>query len=86
MPSINPSYVHSLLYFNLVSVLGKRLSSELIRRILVLDGAMGTMLQGAFLQESDFRGKEFAESRKSLEGNNDILSLTRPDIVYDIHK
>ena len=54
-------------------------------RILVLDGAMGTMVQSYKLNEDDFRGKQFKEHSCDLKGNNDLLSLTRPDIVRDIH-
>ncbi len=55
-------------------------------RILVLDGAMGTMIQRYNLSESDFRGKRFKNHTHELKGNNDILSLTRPDIIKEIHK
>ncbi len=53
---------------------------------MVLDGAMGTMIQRYALSEADFRGKEFASHGVRLEGNNDILALTRPDIVAEIHR
>ncbi|MCH8320863.1 MAG: methionine synthase, partial [Acidobacteria bacterium] len=63
---------------------------ELIRlleeRILVLDGAMGTMIQSHKLQEEDFRGQRFADHGCSLQGNNDLLSLTQPDIIQSIHR
>lgn len=55
-------------------------------RILVLDGAMGTMLQRYKLQEQDFRTERFADHAHELKGNNDLLSLTRPEIIRDIHK
>ena len=55
-------------------------------RILVLDGAMGTMVQSYNLEENDFRGERFKDHAKDLKGNNDILCLTKPDIVADIHK
>ena len=59
---------------------------QLLRdRILILDGAMGTMVQAHRLQESDFRGTRFADWPQDLKGNNDLLSLTRPDVVKDIH-
>jgi 5-methyltetrahydrofolate--homocysteine methyltransferase len=57
----------------------------LSRRILVLDGAMGTMLQRHRLTEADFRGDRFVDHDHELRGNNDLLSLTRPDIIRDIH-
>lgn len=62
------------------------LLKEILRqRILVLDGAMGTMIQRYGLQEADFRGERFAQHSKDLKGNNDLLSLTRPDIIAAIH-
>ena len=54
-------------------------------RILVLDGAMGTMIQRYSLTEADFRGQRFINHPKSLKGNNDLLSITRPDIVRAVH-
>jgi len=54
-------------------------------KILVLDGAMGTMIQGYTLDENDFRGERFKEHKGDLKGNNDLLSLTRPDIIKEIH-
>ncbi len=54
-------------------------------RILVLDGAMGTMIQRYKLEEDDFRGERFKDHKHSLKGNNDILSITRPDIIKEIH-
>lgn len=56
------------------------------RRILVLDGAMGSLLQSYGLTEADFRGDRFADHNQDLKGNNDILSLTRPDVVEEIHR
>lgn len=61
------------------------LKSILEDRILVLDGAMGTMLQNYAFQEKDFRGKRFADFPVSLQGNNDLLSLTQPQAIKDIH-
>ncbi len=55
-------------------------------RIMVLDGAMGTMIQRYNLTESEFRGGEFANHPQRLEGNNDLLVLTRPDIISAIHR
>ncbi len=54
-------------------------------RILVLDGAMGTMIQKEQLEESDFRGERFKNHTSPLKGNNDLLSITRPDIIKKIH-
>ncbi len=55
-------------------------------RILVLDGAMGTMLQGYGLTEDDFRGERFAHLAMQQKGNNELLVLTRPDIIADVHE
>ena len=55
-------------------------------RILILDGAMGTMIQQYNLTEENFRGKRFAQIPGQLKGNNDILCLTRPDVIRDIHR
>lgn len=62
------------------------LKEILQKRILVLDGAMGTMIQRYNLSEEDFRGTRFASHPRQLKGNNDILVLTRPDIIQGIHK
>jgi len=60
---------------------------ELLKeRILVLDGAMGTMIQRHKLEEKDFRGARFKDHAFPLKGNNDILAITRPDIIQDIHR
>src|ERR1044071_1177848 len=60
---------------------------ELLKeRILVLDGAMGTMIQRHTLTEEDFRGERFKNHQYPLKGNNDVLSITRPDIIKDIHR
>ena len=62
------------------------LKSALSQRILILDGAMGTMIQGYQLQEQDYRGDRLADHHKDLKGNNDLLSLTRPDVIAAIHQ
>ncbi|CAL9699610.1 unnamed protein product [Knipowitschia caucasica] len=62
------------------------LRAALQRRILVLDGAMGTMIQQHRLEEEHFRGDEFRDHSVSLKGNNDLLSITQPQIIYQIHK
>lgn len=54
-------------------------------RILVLDGAMGTMIQRHVLDEADFRGPRFADWSQDVKGNNDLLTLTQPNLIYDIH-
>ena len=56
------------------------------RRILILDGAMGTMIQGYGLSEADFRGGRFAGIGIEVKGNNDLLNITRPDVIADIHR
>src|SRR5919198_5383224 len=55
-------------------------------RILIIDGAMGTMIQHHRLTEADFRGERFTSHPKDLKGNNDVLVLTRPDVIADIHR
>ena len=66
--------------------IGQDLWEEIKKRILVLDGAMGTMIQKHDLTEEDFRAEEFKDWPKPLRGNNDMLSLSQPQIIYDIHK
>ena len=60
-------------------------SSAASQRILVLDGAMGTMIQRYKLEEADFRGNRFRDHGQPLKGNNDLLALTRPDVLREIH-
>jgi 5-methyltetrahydrofolate--homocysteine methyltransferase len=62
------------------------LETALTKRILVLDGAMGTMIQRHHLEEFDFREGAFEQHDKPLKGNNDLLSITRPEIIKDIHR
>ena len=57
----------------------------LARRILVIDGAMGTMIQRHDLDEAGYRGARFADHPSDLKGNNDLLVLTQPEIIRDIH-
>ena len=59
---------------------------ELEKRILIIDGAMGTMIQRHKLQEADYRGERFKDWHSDVKGNNDLLSITQPDIVIGIHK
>lgn len=56
------------------------------KRILVLDGAMGTMIQRHKLSEENYRGSQFANWKQPLQGNNDLLSITQPEIIRDIHR
>ncbi|MBC9072781.1 methionine synthase [Thauera sp. CAU 1555] len=62
------------------------LRQHLARRILILDGAMGTMIQQYKLGEGDYRGSRFVDHPKDLKGNNDLLVLTRPDVIGEIHR
>ncbi|MCH1431194.1 MAG: homocysteine S-methyltransferase family protein [Flavobacteriaceae bacterium] len=62
------------------------IQKDLEKRILVLDGAMGTMIQNHQLEEEDFRGKRFASHPCPLKGNNDLLSLSQPDLIKEIHR
>ncbi|HEY3633512.1 MAG TPA: homocysteine S-methyltransferase family protein, partial [Caldimonas sp.] len=65
---------------------GAALTRILQQRIVVLDGAMGTMIQRYKLGEADYRGERFRDHPKSLKGNGDVLQLTRPDVVEAIHE
>jgi 5-methyltetrahydrofolate--homocysteine methyltransferase len=62
------------------------LHAALEKRILVLDGAMGTMIQRHRLEEEDYRGDRFRDWHRDLKGNNDLLTLTRPDVIAAIHR
>ncbi|MEH6582124.1 MAG: methionine synthase [Halioglobus sp.] len=62
------------------------LEQALQNRILVIDGAMGTMIQGEGLVEADYRGERFADHGTDLKGNNDLLSITRPDVIARVHR
>ena len=64
----------------------RQLEQALGQRIVVMDGAMGTMVQRHNLTEKDFRGERFASHGKDLKGNNDILAITRPDVIGGIHR
>ncbi|MCK5776579.1 MAG: homocysteine S-methyltransferase family protein, partial [Bacteroidales bacterium] len=63
-----------------------KIKEELKKRVLVLDGAMGTMIQRYHLKEEGYRGGEFADWPINLKGNNDLLCLTQPQIIEDIHR
>lgn len=69
-----------------MSIVKKDIRELVKERILVLDGAMGTMIQRHKLEEEDFRKGWFENHPKPLKGNNDLLSLTRPDIIKEIHR
>ncbi len=72
LPWHNPDRTQSLL-------------QALAQRILIIDGAMGTMIQRHRLEEADYRGQRFADSAHDLKGNNDLLLLTRPDVIAGVH-
>jgi hypothetical protein len=69
----------------IVDTRGAALPALLQQRIAIIDGAMGTMIQRYKLGEADFRGARFADHGKDLKGNNDLLVLTRPDVIREIH-
>ena len=62
------------------------LKEALAKRILVIDGAMGSMIQTYNLQETDYRGERFANYATDLKGNNDLLCLTKPEVIKEIHR
>src|SRR5438477_10093162 len=64
----------------------EELERLLRERIVILDGAMGTMIQARGLEEKDFRGERFKDWGHDLKGNNDLLSLTQPEIIQAIHR
>lgn len=67
------------------NIIKSQIESELEKRILVLDGAMGTMLQRYNFSEEDFRGERFKDYHLFLKGNNDLLSLTQPQAIAEVH-
>ena len=69
-----------------MSVRRKLLEHALSERILVLDGAMGTLIQNSGPTEADFRGNRFVNHESPLQGNNDLLSITRPDLIQSLHE
>ena len=70
---------------NIAYTRGGALATVLQQRIAIIDGAMGTMIQRYKLTEADFRGERFAQHPKDLKGNNDLLVMTRPDVIREIH-
>ena len=64
----------------------QQLPAILAQRIAILDGAMGTMIQRFKLDEVQYRGERFKDFHKDVKGNNELLSLTRPDVIRDIHE
>jgi 5-methyltetrahydrofolate--homocysteine methyltransferase len=69
-----------------MSVTTQQLKEILAKRILIIDGAMGTMIQRYKLTEADFRGERFKDYPHDLKGNNDLLSITQPEIIKEIHR
>ena len=70
----------------IIYTLGQQLHEILAKRIAILDGAIGTMIQRCKLNEAQYRGERFANFHKDVKGNNELLSLTRPDVISDIHE
>ncbi|MFW5697820.1 MAG: methionine synthase, partial [Fimbriimonadaceae bacterium] len=75
-PSFNPDKYNDT---------GRKLADLFAERIVYLDGAMGTMIQQHPLEEADFRGEQFKDAEKDLKGNNELLSITRPNLIKQIH-
>ena len=71
---------------NIIYTRGQQLPAILGQRIAILDGAMGTMIQRFKLSEAQYRGERFKHFHKDVKGNNELLSLTRPDVIGDIHE
>ena len=63
-----------------------KIQEAIQNRILILDGAMGTMLQRYKFEEEDFRGERFKDFQHPLKGNNDLLSITQPEAVKEVHR
>ena len=64
----------------------QQLEQILAQRIVIIDGAMGTMIQRHNLEEADYRGEQFANWHRDLKNNNDLLSITQPHIIEGIHR
>jgi len=69
----------------MANTVAETLKAILAERIMILDGAMGTMIQRHTLEEEDFRGDVFKDHPSPLKGDNDLLSITRPEIIEEIH-
>jgi 5-methyltetrahydrofolate--homocysteine methyltransferase len=70
----------------MAQTMAQQLEAALQQRIMILDGGMGTMIQGCKLEEADYRGERFADWASDVKGNNDLLVLTQPKIIKDIHR
>jgi 5-methyltetrahydrofolate--homocysteine methyltransferase len=77
--------LHNELIDNIKNSSMRKIKKELQKRILVLDGAMGTMLQAYKFDENDFRGERFKDFSVPLQGNNDLLSITQPQAIKEVH-
>lgn len=89
MACLTPSHRHCLIQIQVMIMSKFRLQclqEALQERILVLDGAMGSLIQTHQLEEKDYRGDRFANIPQDVKGNNDLLSITQPDVIYGIHK
>jgi 5-methyltetrahydrofolate--homocysteine methyltransferase len=78
--------IHSLVDARTRDARIKALHAAARERILIMDGAMGTMIQDYKLDEAGYRGARFADHRKDVKGNNDLLVLTQPEIIRKIHE
>src|SRR6202000_983523 len=78
------SIISEIIFF-IGEITTMNIKDELKKRILIIDGAMGTMIQRYQLTEKDFRGERFKDHPADLQGNNDLLNLTRPDVIKAIH-
>ena len=86
MPTMAADTLTSMLSPRVAACLPETLTRTLEQRILLLDGGMGTMLQNARLSEAEFRGERFSDWPSQLQGNNDLLALTQPELVCRIHR
>ncbi len=86
MPTMAAATLTSMLSPRVAACLPETLARTLEQRILLLDGGMGTMLQNARLSEAEFRGERFGDWPSQLQGNNDLLALTQPELVCRIHR
>ena len=77
-------YYQTFVYFRLA--IRKEIQEQLEQRVMVFDGGMGTEIQALKLEEEDFRGEELKDHPTPLKGNNDLLTLTSPHHIYNIHK
>lgn len=77
-------FIHS--HTKNMSKVRKQLQDILNQRIMVIDGAMGSMIQKYKLTEKDFRGTRFVDHKKELKGDTDLLNITRPDVIGEIHE